>query len=214
MGNAFYRRSEPEAKAPHLTEASGDKRKRPTSDDASATTKLQKQAAVTPSRAPLKKRAKTTQQQHPERAIILKRIPDHVQVMFGQIGFAKFGKKLRQPVLIADIAQAPEGKVWEQWHEAYERCRKEKRTQHVPYLVYYYQNDGDNCFGVVSQSSFTPYERELKKGSKGFTKLPKRIQTKLDNGEELTFHDEITIEGYREMEEDLRKDPLDRKRWI
>ena len=168
--------------------------------------------AVTPTPPP-KKKSKSEQMLDKTRAPILDNLSSQFKTMFGQIGFCKFGKSRRVPALIVDLAEAPEGPVWNQWIKVYEKRLKEKKLHLLPYIVYHYCNNGELCFGIMYLSSFTPYEVEAGKVEKGIAKLPQRFQRKIDHDEDLTFHDESMVLAYEWMEEDLKKEPWERKRW-
>ena len=84
------------------------------------------------------------------------------------------------------------------------------------YLIYWYgsKNDGD-FYGFVSKSNFFTYEQESAKGAKGIHVLPAKLQEKMnDTRSKLTSIEEDTIRTYQEVEEDLLKDPPDRKRGV
>ena len=203
---------------PDLPTSSSGKRKRLDdngNDDDKPTDTLQSLQQVTPTPAKKKKSQEPPRASRlaEERAAILQTLPDRFKAMSGTIGFCKFGKQQRVPALIVDPAEAPEGEVWDQWIKVYHRRLEEHKLHCLPYIVYYYCNDGNLCFGVVSLSSFIPYDVEAQKGDKGIAQLPLRFQRKVDQGKPLTFHDECMIEAYESMEEDLQKQPWERKQW-
>ena len=79
----------------------------------------------------------------------------------------------------------------------------------MSYLIYYYGSDlNDNCFSFIPQRSFTSYENGVKKG---YDKLPKNIQKKVDGSGKLTKADSNVIQRLEEMREDLKKEPKERR---
>ena len=84
------------------------------------------------------------------------------------------------------------------------------------YLIYWYGSKSDSDFyGFVSKSNFYTYEQESAKGAKGIHVLPSKLQEKMnDTSTKLATTDEDTIRTYQEVEEDLLKEPSDRKRGV
>jgi hypothetical protein len=82
-------------------------------------------------------------------------------------------------------------------------------------LVYWYGVKESNSFyGFVAQSTFTPYHEEAAKGLKGVAKLPARIQRKISEGAAVKGKDQEVLRAYQELEEDLQKEPGERKRGV
>ena len=84
------------------------------------------------------------------------------------------------------------------------------------YLIYWYGSKNDSDFyGFVSKSNFFTYKQEKAKGEKGLHVLPAKFREKMKDTEtKLTPGDEDMIRTYQELEEDLLKDPSDRKRGV
>jgi hypothetical protein len=83
------------------------------------------------------------------------------------------------------------------------------------YLIYWYGSKSDSEFyGFVSKANFVSYDREQAKGPKGIHALPSRIQNKIDISMKLLPKEEDILRTYQEMNEDLLKEPCDRRRGI
>jgi hypothetical protein len=83
------------------------------------------------------------------------------------------------------------------------------------HLIYWYGSKNDSDFyGFVSKANYIPYDEERAKGSKGIHVLPSKLQEKVDMNMKLVPSEEDIARTYQEMNEDLLKDPTDRKRGI
>jgi hypothetical protein len=97
--------------------------------------------------------------------------------------------------------------------------KKEKGDlSQLSYLIYWYGADQDSpMYGFVAPRTFIPYEVEKAK-TKSAHKLPERIRTKVEqsggDASVLSAKDLALFRGYQEMEEDLQKEPSERKRGL
>jgi hypothetical protein len=109
--------------------------------------------------------------------------------------------------------------------------KKEKDALHqLSYLVYWYgaTEEDTRMYGFVTPRTFIPYDVEKAK-PKSACNLPERIQSKIGSSEggtavdatttaasnpPLNAKDTITLRAYREVQEDLLKEPSERKRGL
>jgi hypothetical protein len=85
------------------------------------------------------------------------------------------------------------------------------------YLIYWYGSRSDSeYYGFVSRSNMVSYREEADKGPLGIHALLSRIRQKVESGDtdKLLPKEEDILRTYQEMEEDLRKEPADRKRGV
>jgi hypothetical protein len=84
----------------------------------------------------------------------------------------------------------------------------------MTYLVYWYgSKERKDFYSFVPQPNFIAHDdtKSLKK-LKITTTMPPKVRKKLDAGTELTLAEEEVVRTFREYEEDLQKEPEDRKR--
>jgi hypothetical protein len=84
----------------------------------------------------------------------------------------------------------------------------------MAYLVYWYgSKERKDCYSFVPQPKFIAHDdtKSLKK-LKITTTMPPKVRKKLDAGTELILAEEEVVRTFREYEEDLQKEPEDRKR--
>jgi hypothetical protein len=85
----------------------------------------------------------------------------------------------------------------------------------MSYLIYWYGSKKDSeSYGFLARNKFISYAKEKEKGRRGAYTLSPKIQQKIDDGLKLTPKEEDTVRAYKEMEEDLLKEPNDRKRGV
>lgn len=150
-----------------------------------------------------------------ERQKTLKELPDSIKQSFGQIGFYisqasdddEEKKDVAVPVLIMNPFDVPPKPVRDiYWFDYFNRAKRAKKLSELAFLVYHYgANDPDDCYSFVEQEDFISFEdgKEM-----GYNILPEGLEEK----ENLTEREETLIRGFREMEQDLEKDPGERKR--
>ena len=117
-------------------------------------------------------------------------LPQSYQDRFGTIAYHSFGKK-DFPVLLQDPSDVP-AVVRAQWLEQW----KKRPNTHVFY--YYGSKDANSCYGLGHR---------LKEHSSSWTKVQQRIEA----GKKLTPEEEELQRAHQEMNEDLAKDPKDRR---
>jgi hypothetical protein len=143
----------------------------------------------------------------------LKELPDNIKQMFGQIGFAlsEYDEESAiVPVLVLspyDVPPKPFRDIY--WFDLFSKVKRSKKLSELAYLVYHYGADIDDCYSFVEQEDFESYESGK---SKGYDIIPVELQQKLDAGKELTEEELAKVRGIQEMEEDIAKDPAERKR--
>lgn len=144
----------------------------------------------------------------------LSELPDNVKSMFGQIGFAfqEYDEEREiVPVLVLspyDVPPKPIRDIY--WFDLFSRVKRSKKLPELAYLVYHYGSaDLGDCYSFVEQSDFESYESGKEKG---YGSIPLEIQQKINAGIELTEEEMGKIRAIQEMEEDIAKDPAERKR--
>jgi len=82
----------------------------------------------------------------------------------------------------------------------------------MSYLIYWYgAKEVENYYGFIAPKQFTKYETGVKKK---FHEIPAKIQKKLDGNKKLSKTEEDTVDGIRDMQEDLEKEAGERKRGV
>ena len=81
----------------------------------------------------------------------------------------------------------------------------------MSYLVYWYGARKESSVFYSFQKNVISYEEEKAKGHQGAHKHTLKIQMKIEDGLPLNKQEEETVLAYGEMEEDLLKEPQDRK---
>ena len=115
---------------------------------------------------------------------------------FAQIGFCH-----ERPVQIVSPYSIPPGKLRREWMEAFAELKSEGKLSEMPYLLYWFDsfmtNDPNECVELHPCSDFVSYQDGVEKR---YDLLPRKIQNKYLNNEELDSEDEIMIEGTRKMQ--------------
>jgi hypothetical protein len=148
-----------------------------------------------------------------ERNQILAELPDSIKAMFGTIGFAaaEFDENEIVPVLIMspyDVPPKPVRDVY--WFHLFSKARRYKALDKLAYLVYHYgADDPDDCYSFIEQDDFISYEHGVKMG---YNLLPSELDQKVKNSVELTEEEALKVRGLNELNEDVVKDPSQRKR--
>ena len=161
-----------------------------------------------------------------EREKTLKELPDSIKQMFGQIGFYRQLPDddsdnsddatnnhnvvpILVPVLIMNPYDVPPKPVRDiYWFDFFSRAKRSKSLDKLAYLVYHYgSDDPDDCYSFVQQEDFIPYEDGKENGC---NKLPEGLESKPNK----TQREKIRVRGIQEMEQDLEKDPGERKRGV
>ena len=158
----------------------------------------------------------------------MKSLPDSVKQAFGTMGFCKPEKpeddsddEGEKPVHVVDnefvpclvmnpydVPPRPVRDIY--WHNLYMDKKKKKKLDELEYLVYHYgHDDPDDCYSFIAREDFKSYDAGMKEG---FGNLPSAIQAKVDTGAELTEEEQQRVRALDEMNEDAKKDPVDRKR--
>lgn len=91
--------------------------------------------------------------------------------------------------------------------------KKQGRLASLAYLIFWYDYgpcDSANRYSFIQQQNFTPFEEGVKQG---YDKLPPDVQKRLDNNVSLAA-DRNIIRAFKEMRDDLTKDPSERKRGV
>ena len=93
---------------------------------------------------------------------------------------------------------------------------KEKgRLNYMTYLIYWYGTVKQTEFYYfLPQKQFIPYEKEAAKPEGAVMKLQAALQKKVDGQVPMTKKEQDTFRAYKELEEDLLKDPADRRRGV
>ena len=147
-----------------------------------------------------------------ERDKVLKDLPSSVKDSFGAIGFTYSELfETEVPVLIVSPYDVPPKPIREiYWFDMYTKEKRKKALDRLDYLVYHYGSpDLDDCYSFVAQKDFVDYETG---SQQGFATIPTPIQEKIDKGIELDEEEQERYRGIQEMQEDLNKEPRDRKR--
>jgi hypothetical protein len=144
----------------------------------------------------------------------LSQLPDNIKSMFGQIGFAfqEYDEEREiVPVLVLspyDVPPKPFRDIY--WFDLFSQVKRSNKLPELAYLVYHYGSaDLGDCYSFVEQADFEPYESGKEKG---YGSIPFELQQKINAGIELTEEEMGKIRAIQEMEEDIAKDPAERKR--
>jgi hypothetical protein len=91
------------------------------------------------------------------------------------------------------------------------QVKKQDRLEQMSLLIYWYGEEKEtNMYSLLPQSNFTPYEEGVAKNPI----VSKSLQIKVDNGRALTDKEMAKIRAQEEVQEDLAKDPSERRRGI
>lgn len=148
-----------------------------------------------------------------ERKQILADLPESIKAMFGTIGFAEaeFDENEIVPVLIMspyDVPPKPVRDVY--WFDQYSKAKRSKCLDKLAYLVYHYgADDPDDCYSFIEQEDFISYEDGVRLG---YNQLSAELEQKVKDAVELTEEEALRVRGLNELNEDLPKDPTQRKR--
>jgi hypothetical protein len=90
---------------------------------------------------------------------------------------------------------------------------KQGQLEGMAYLIYWYGPTRlSDFYSFKPLSEFTPFRVEAKKPDGGKTKPPSKIREKVKKGIALNAKEYEVLKRYSEMEEDLKKKPIDRRR--
>ena len=148
-----------------------------------------------------------------EREKILSELPESCKAMFGTIGFAtaEFDENEIIPVLVMspyDVPPKPVRDVY--WFDLFSKSKRSKALEKLAYLVYHYgADDPDDCYSFIEQDEFISYEDGVKLG---YDILSPELEQKIKDGVALTDEEKLRVRGLRELNEDVPKDPTERKR--
>lgn len=148
-----------------------------------------------------------------EREKTLGELPDSIKDMFGQIGFAPSDdhENVIVPVLVVspyDVPPKPVRDVY--WYDMFGKAKRSKKVDKLAYLVYHYgHDDPDDCYSFIEQDDFIPYEIGK---DRGYDIMQEDLAVKVKEGGDLTEEEEIIVRGLKELEEDVPKEPSERKR--
>lgn len=153
-----------------------------------------------------------------EREKILSELPESIKAMFGTIGFAaaEFDENDMIPVLVMspyDVPPKPVRDVY--WFDYFSKAKRSKTLDKLSYLVYHYgADDPDDCYSFIEHDDFISYEEGK---ARGYDVLPADLALKLQQQQseeniELTEEEVRRVRGLRELNEDVLKDPIERKR--
>jgi len=81
----------------------------------------------------------------------------------------------------------------------------------IPYLIYWYGYDSKQGYGFLGPNLFIPYEKGIK--DKKY-KQYEAVQRKKEEGKKLSKPDQVKLKALEEIAEDLKIEPLQRKRGI
>jgi hypothetical protein len=168
-----------------------------------------------------------------EREKFLSELPESVKKMFGEIGFApsqtfpdsddeadedqvavdngESSNEVMLPVLILSPFALPPNPYRDvYWMEKFTKCKRTKTLSDLSHIVYHYGcNDMNDCYNFIEQDEFVDYKTGV---SQGFHELPESLQTKRENGTELSQSELLHMRALQEMNEDLMVSPHERRR--
>lgn len=148
-----------------------------------------------------------------ERKQILSELPDSIKAMFGTIGFAaaEFDENDVVPVLIMspyDVPPKPVRDVY--WFDQFSKAKRSKSLDKLAYLVYHYgADDPDDCYSFIEQEDFISYDDGVRMG---YNLLSSELDQKVKDSLELTEEEALKVRGLAELNEDVVKEPSQRKR--
>jgi hypothetical protein len=161
-----------------------------------------------------------------ERDKILSEIPQKIKDQFGQIAFAIAHDEDDDddddeppttvtgtpfPCLVLDpysVPPRPYRDVY--WFDMFQKS-KGKNKKPLQHVVYHYGHDVDDCYSFVECDKLTYYDDAL---AQGLVALPPALVAKMDNKEPLAEQEQQRITGMQELEQDLLKEPTERKRGV
>jgi hypothetical protein len=165
-----------------------------------------------------------------EREKILSELPSSIKAMFGTIGFAAAepddddddddeeegggggdAPLVMLPVLILspyDVPPKPVRDVY--WFDLFSKCKRSKSLNKLAYLVYHYgADDPDDCYSFIEHEDFVSYEAGC---AQSLHVLEPELERKVQSGVELTEKEAMRVRGLQELQEDVPKEPSERKR--
>ncbi|KAL7538830.1 hypothetical protein ACHAXR_008808 [Thalassiosira sp. AJA248-18] len=145
------------------------------------------------------------------KADLLSRVPKSVKSRFREGGFSRWGKDWL-PVLELGPFDVEPGPVREMWLEMFDNTQENGRD--MTRLVFWYGvkfEDRGQAYSFVQHTKLINYEEGQRKG---FCKMPKKIQKKIEKKQKLTKTEEQIRRGLKEIEGDMGRDKPDRAAWM
>eukprot|EP00523_Entomoneis_sp_CCMP467_P021672 CAMPEP_0168844242 /NCGR_PEP_ID=MMETSP0727-20121128/8639_1 /TAXON_ID=265536 /ORGANISM="Amphiprora sp., Strain CCMP467" /LENGTH=1384 /DNA_ID=CAMNT_0008897885 /DNA_START=92 /DNA_END=4244 /DNA_ORIENTATION=- len=142
-----------------------------------------------------------------EKNKIMCRLPSDVKILFGQVGFAKWGREAL-PALALSPYKVPPGAARDAWMNMFKRLKKSGHLDDICILVHWYgEQEPDNLFSLLDISKFIPYS-EASPDVRNYAKNARQKQ-KLEK--KLTKGDIQRLRAMEELKADLAKAPVERQ---
>eukprot|EP00985_Skeletonema_marinoi_P009635 scaffold4490_cov133-Skeletonema_marinoi.AAC.2 len=154
---------------------------------------------------------KTKEEFEAYRDDIISQIPKSVRKRFRHGGFSKWGKDWLPVIELGPFDVEP-GPVRDMWMDMFHNTQKSGRE--MTHLVFWYGvkfEDRGQGFSFVPDGKIMPYDEGERKG---FNKIPKKIQTKIDKDQKLTKTEEQIKNGLRQIVSDMGLEKVDRIKWM
>ncbi|GKY94046.1 hypothetical protein MPSEU_000371300 [Mayamaea pseudoterrestris] len=156
-------------------------------------------------------RVETKLQFYKAKARVLSTAPKHLNDMFGQICFARFGKAYWLALCLQPY-DVPPGNVRNQWIEQFERCRRNESLEDMSHIVYWYgAREECSYYGFVAPRDLVTYEEGL---DRGLLKPYEAAQLKAADDRKLTKGDQDKLLALKEVNDDLSITSGERRRGV
>jgi len=142
---------------------------------------------------------------------LLSRVPKSVKSRFREGAFSRWGKDWL-PVLELGPFDVEPGPVRDMWLEMFDNTQENGRD--MTRLVFWYGvkfEDRGQAYSFVPETKLTPYDEGERKG---YCKMPKKIQKKVEKKQKLTKTEEQIKRGLKEIVGDMQHDKPDRAAWM
>jgi len=145
------------------------------------------------------------------KSTILSKVPKAVKCRFRQGGFSRWGKDWL-PILELGPFDVEPGPVRDMWLDMFDNTQENGRD--MTRLVFWYgvkYEDRSQAYSFVPSTKITPYEEGEQNG---YTRMPKKIQKKVEKKQKLTKTEEQIKRGLKEIMADMEREEGDRAAWM
>jgi len=142
---------------------------------------------------------------------VLSRVPKSVKSRFREGAFSRWGKDWL-PVLELGPFDVEPGPVRDMWLEMFDNTQDNGRD--MTRLVFWYGvkfEDRGQAYSFVPETKLIKFEEGERRG---FCKLPKKIQKKVEKKQKLTKTEEQIKRGLKEIVGDMEREKPDRAAWM
>jgi len=125
--------------------------------------------------------------------------------LFGKIAFCKWKKDPYRPVVVLSPFSVPPA-LRPTWETMVKNTRGDRKR--MWYYTFWYGSPLEEGYTQTKQKELVMYEEGEKRG---LHHLDKKIQAKMEKGKKLSRVEEQAVQGYKELEIELKKKPSQRR---